>query len=422
MYSVHVHVHASCEKGSIYYSCVPLQELSSRDGTIKTLSQTLEEKKASIGKLEADLARTKSNNADRLTEVMQRSEQSMQSKAMLESQLKEVRGQLEGKERELEATRVSLEGAKQDKINSDEELAMVKSRLESLLRENESSKVEAETLRGQVEGLTEMKDTISKERSSHEREVTEMKAKLSQATVQASELQQKLRTAKQQLQKVMKEKQDESTKRESMEADLVKYEHENRQMKEQFDSAVKLMESKSSEQVSAINRTQLELSQKDSVCVSLQEQITSEARKNNELKERVTKLSADYKVSLDRCRQLEQEKLSLQQRISELTAEQNHLEQSLSAAVTERESLRAEHQASLRGVQEHEARVLDLTGQVAQLAREKQGMESQLREVSKQLVSTQQSNVQFSSELSELKSQTHGAENWEREKQVCRYV
>jgi chromosome segregation ATPase len=72
-------------------------------------------------------------------------------------------------------------------------------------------------------------------------------------------------------------------------------------------------------------------------------------------------------------------------------------------------------------VQEHEARVLDLTGQVAQLAREKQGIESQLREMSRQLVSTQQSNVQFSSQLSELKSQTHGAENWEREKQVCTY-
>lgn len=189
-------------------------------------------------------------------------------------------------------------------------------------------------------------------------------------------------------------------------------------MKEQFDSAVKLMESKLSEQVSAINRAQLELSQKESTYVSLQDQFNAEVRKNNELKERMTKLSADYKVSLDRCRQLEQEKLAFQQRISELTAEKNLVEQSLSAAVTEKESLMAEHHASLQGVQEHEARVLDLTGQVAQLAREKQGVELQLREVSKQLVSTQQSNVQFSSELSELKSQTHGTENWEREKQV----
>ena len=57
---------------------------------------------------EAELAQTKSKNADRLTEVMQRSEQSMQNKAELESRLKEVKGQLEEKERELEVARVFI--------------------------------------------------------------------------------------------------------------------------------------------------------------------------------------------------------------------------------------------------------------------------------------------------------------------------
>lgn len=394
------------------------KELSSRDCTIKTLSQTLEEKKASIGKLEAELAQTKSENADRLTEVMQRNEQTLQSKIELETSLKEAKHRLEEKERELVAVRDSLEKAELVKASMDKELLTVKGRLDGLLRENESARVEAETLRGQVEGISEIKETLTKERTSHENELAEMKLKLSQLSVQVSELQQKLSTAKQQLHKVMKEKQDEIAKRESMEAELSQYERENRQMKEQFDSAVKLMESKSSEQVAAINRAQMELGQKESTCTSLQEQITAEMRKNNELKERVTKLSADYKVSLDRSRQLEQEKLQFQHRIAELTAKHSQLEQAFSDAMIERESLQSEHQASLRGVQEHEARVLNLTGQVAQLAHEKQSLESQLRELSKQLVSTQQSNIQISTELSELKSQTHGVENWEREKLV----
>ena len=58
-------------------------------------------------------------------------------------------------------------------------------------------------------------------------------------------------------------------------------------------------------------------------------------------------------------------------------AERSQLEQSFSGMLLEKESLSLEHEASLRGVQEHEARVLDLTNQVS-LAREKEGLEMQV--------------------------------------------
>ena len=85
-------------------------------------------------------------------------------------------------------------------------------------------------------------------------------------------------------------------------------------MKEQFDAAVKLMESKSAEQTSSLSRAKLEIGQKDAECVSLREQARNKSRKNPELREKVTKLTADYKISTDWYRLLEQEKMQLQLR------------------------------------------------------------------------------------------------------------
>jgi len=268
-----------------------------------------------------------------------------------------------------------LEGEKSSLVG---QLETTRAQLEAAVREKEARQVETETLRGEVESFSQAKSNLMQEQTRHQEEILQLRGKVSESSVQISDLQQKLKTTKQQLSKALKEGQEERSRYENMEADLARYERENRQMKEQFDAAVKLMESKSAEQTSSLSRAKLEIGQKDAECVSLREQARNESRKNSELREKVTKLTADYKIATDRYRLLEQEKVQLQQKVSEVMAERSQLEQSFSGMLLEKESLSLEHEASLRGVQEHEARVLDLTNQVSQLAREKEGLEMQV--------------------------------------------
>lgn len=147
--------------------------------------------------------------------------------------------------------------------------------------------------------------------------------------MQVSELQKKLRNAKMQLGKALKENKEEQAKAQTLQASLGQYERENQQMKDQFDAAVKLMEAKSAEQTLELARLRQELGHKEVQGTSLREQLSSESRKCSELGEKVTKVMADYKISSDRCRLLEQEKHTMEERAAQLSGELSQLKQTL---------------------------------------------------------------------------------------------
>ena len=351
------------------------QELSTRDNTIKSLSHALDEKKASISSLESEIARVKSENADKLTEVVQRSEEAFQNRSDLENKVNQLERALESKERELMSGQEALKKFQTDNEGLQQELVMSQSQLLVLEREKEENQIESETLRGKVDNLSQLESSFSQEQTRYNTEVTELKSQLSQKTTQVTEMQQKIRNAKQQLQKAAKARQEFTEHKGRMESELEKHKKENTQMKEQFDSAVKMMETKSANQAAALTQAAQELSDKDTLLASISMQFSSEQQSTLELKEKVTKISADYKISTERCRLLEQEKRRLTQKMSKLSSEHSHLSQSLSDVQCLRDSLHLEHETLLRGSQEREGKVVELTQQCGQLARQKQGFE-----------------------------------------------
>ncbi len=56
---------------------------------------------------------------------------------------------------------------------------------------------------------------------------------------------------------------------------------------------------------------------------------------------------------------------------------------------------------------------------MAQLAREKEGLEGRVREAGKQLTFSEQAREQLGSEVAGLRATSRETENWQREKQVC---
>lgn len=132
-----------------------------------------------------------------------------------------------------------------------------------------------------------------------------------------------------QLGKALKENKEEQAKAQTLQASLGQYERENQQMKDQFDAAVKLMEAKSTEQTLELARLRQELGHAEARGTSLREKLAGETRKCSELGEKVTKITADYKISSDRCRLLEQEKHAVEERAAQLSSELGHLRQTL---------------------------------------------------------------------------------------------
>ncbi|XP_064396512.1 myosin-9-like isoform X1 [Halichondria panicea] len=394
------------------------QELLTRENTIKSLSHALDEKKASISSLESDIARVKSENADKLTEVVQRSEEAFQTRSDLENKVNQLQRSLESKERELVSVQEALKKLQTDSENLQQELVVSQSQLLVLEREKEENQIEHETLRGKVENLSQLESSFSQEQTRYNTEVTDLKSQLSQKTTQVTEMQQKLRNAKQQLQKAAKAKQEFTEYKGKLESELDKHKKENTQMKEQFDSAVKMMDTKSANQAAALTQAAQELSDKDTLLASLNAQLSSERQNIVELKEKITKISADYKISTERCRLLEQEKLRLTQKMAELSSEHSHLSQSLSDVQCLRDSLQLEHETLLRGSQEREGKVVELTQQCGQLAREKQGYEDKVRELSRQLVASEQRQLSLGGELEALQRWREEGQHWETEKQT----
>lgn len=398
------------------------EELAGRESTIKGLSKALEDTKAALLRMETDAARLKSEQAEKLVEIMQHSEQSTQSKDAVEGELRAVRAQLGSKAEELKRVCEQLKVAGREKSEMKNKLDVTVSRLEMQDREREASKVESETLRGQVDSLSKVHCSLSQEQTKQLESITELTSKLNQKVNQVQGLQQKLQVAKTKLGQAVEEKEREAVRRAEVEGQLARHQRENHQMKQQFESAVELMEAKVSEQSTAVARMGMEKGQKESEVSQLREQLVVESRKSSEMKERVMKLSADCKVSLDRCRHLEAEKVQLQQSLSELTSKHSRLEHSLSDTLSDREVLQLEHQTSLASVQACEAKVMDLTNQLGTLAREKHVMDSQLREVSRQLLASEQTKHSATAELQALREVVQSAGNWDTEKQVCQLV
>lgn len=194
-----------------------------------------------------------------------------------------------------------------------------------------------------METLSESSLSLSREQAQQRESISTLNSRLSQSTGQVQQLQEKLEAAKRNLGKVMEEKDEEGKRREKAESELVRHERENRQMKQQFDSAIALMESKLSDQEGSMSKLRLELNQKDSALSSLREEFQAETRQRAELKERLGKVSADYKVTLERSRLLDGEKVELQQSLAHLKSQYSHLEHTHADLLSEREALQLEH-------------------------------------------------------------------------------
>lgn len=390
------------------------QELSGKESTIRNLSETLEQKKIAVTTMTRDLAQAKAECAEKLQESLQHSEKGVQAKVLLE----ETKGKLEKRETELKQAREEMEAACKERSAISTELEIAMAKLEALEREGEVSKVESETLRGKVEYLSSTGASLKQDQSKHMNELADLNSKLIQSSDQVKELQSKVQSTRKRLSNVTAERDDVVRKGKEVEAELARNVKENQQMKQQFDSAVKLMDSKLSDQASAMHRLTEQLHLKESTITSLTEQLTSDSRKSSELMEKIVKVSADYKISSDRCRLLEKEKVELRGRLSELMTQNSHLQYTYNETLTEREAIRCEHEASLKGMQGQEMRVLTLTEQLAQVAREKYAVEDKLREMSKQLLSSEQKKSGISAELEELRGKVHKAQSLDREKLV----
>lgn len=390
------------------------QEVSGKECTIKTLSEALELKKTALAAIDREMTQAMAEHAEKLKESLQYSEQSVQAMAALE----EVKTELVRKEIELKQARGEMEDSRKERSVLSTEFDIVVTKLKVLEREKEASKVESETLRGQVECLSGERTSLSQEQSKHKDTLADLSAELARRSDQMKELESNFQTARKRISDVTAERDEGTKKREEMNAELARNAKENKQMKYQFDSAVKLMDSKLSAQASATSRLTGELEMKGRTIASLREQLTADSRKSSELMEKVMKVSADYKVSSDRCRLLENEKADLQRTVRELTTNNSHLEHTYSETMSEREVIRSECEAALNGMQEHEARVLTITQQLAHVAREKHAAEDQLREMSKQLLSSEQEKLSLSAKLEGLQEKVHRAKDLDKEKMV----
>lgn len=349
------------------------KELVNKDSTIQNLSQTLEEKKAALAESNTHLADVKGENAEKLTELLQKNEQVLVYKSSIEKELSEKTSLLKSHQEELERMRKAVEKLQVEHASMKEQLQVAETQAQVLEREKEASLMEKEMLRGQVGSLSMSQTELEEARRKQEEEVAQLRTAATESSSLVADLQQKLRNAKQQLGKALKSSKEHQAKQESLQADLERYEKENRQMKEQFDSAVKLMENKATEQALTLSQARQETAQKEAEISHLKQQVAADNRTVKELRERVTKVSADYKISTDRCRLIEQECQQLQGRVGELEVEVSQLQQTVADTTAERESLGLEHQALLSGMQEHEARMLQMTSQLAELARDKEG-------------------------------------------------
>ena len=350
------------------------KELSNKDSTIQSLSQALEEKKTALTESVSLLSTVKSENAEKATELLQRIEQVLINKSSIEKELSENVSQLKTQHNELENMKKVMEELQLEHTSIREQFELAKVQLQMLKKEKEAELAEKEMLHGHVSSLSLSQTELQEMHSKQGVEVAQLQAAASKSSAMITDLQQKLRNSKLQLTTAIKSSKEEQAKQENLKVELERYAKENRQMKEQFDSAVKLMERNTAEQTQALSQAKQEIVQKEADNNHLRQQVTADSRTVKELRERLTKISADYKISTDRCRLIEHECQQLRTRVGELEEELGRMQQTVVDTAADRESLTHEHQALLSGMQEHEGRMLEMTNQLAELARDKQSM------------------------------------------------
>ena len=345
-------------------------EMQKKNSAVQTISQVLEEKKTAITELTMEISSIKSDGAAKLTDVVQKNEELLKLNALLEKGLSEKEAALRVQASEMERSKKLSEELQEKLALAEEQLQIAQTQLELVEKEKASSLTEREGLCGQVDSLSQLQTELKERCRKQDELVAQLKANALVSSAEISDYRTKLQRANQQLSQTVREWKDSEH---TAQGQLERYEKENRQMKKQFDSAITLMETKASEQSQVLNRMRESVKLKEEEIARLKEQIASNTRTIGELRERVIKATADYKISSERCRLMEQECQQLQVRVRELELELGQAQVAVSDVTAERESLSSEHRALLNGMQEHEKRTLEMTNQVAELAREKEG-------------------------------------------------
>ena len=350
------------------------KELSNKDSTIQSLSHALEEKKTALTESVSLLSKVKSENAEKVNELLQKIEEVLVNKSSVEKELSGKTSQLKTQHDEVEKMKMVMDELQLEHTSIREQFELAKVQLQMLEKEKQAELAEKEMLHGQVSSLSLSQTELQEMHSKQKVEVAQQQAAASESSAMISDLQKKLCNSKLQLTAAIKSSKEEQVKQENLKVELERYAKENRQMKEQFDSAVKLMERNTAEQTQALSQAKKEVVQKEAENNNLRQQVKADSRTVKELKERLTKISADYKISTDRCRLIEHECQQLHTKVGELEEEVGRMQQTVVDTAADRESLTHEHQALLSGMQEREGRMLEMTNQLAELARDKQSM------------------------------------------------
>ena len=411
------------------------EEHANCDAVAKRLTESLDALEAVQQKAleaEKELVSVKADYARRLDELMRQNKLLTEERAGVDMELTKMSLQVEQHKQALAAASLSAEQLDLEKTSLLRELQQldlektsllgelqsVRLQLEAMQREQESGKTQVEILQGKVDEVSRAREAALKEQTRHKEEAARLQRAIAELTSQASDLQQKLRSAEQRVSKAVEESGAERVRRESVEAELSQLKRENKQMKSQFDSAVELMEARMAEQASSLSKAQQGRAQKEAECSSLREQVGAESRQNAQLKEKVAKLTADCQVWSDRCRLLEQEQLDLKHRVADSSAEVEHLRQAASGAQADRDTFSSERDALLRSIQEQESRTLELMGHVTTVSRDKELLESQVRELGRRLGTSEDQRRQLSVQLQECEGLFSSSEKQQMEIKV----
>ena len=348
-------------------------EMRSKSSVIQNLSQLLEEKKSTISELNTEVSSAKGDGATKLTEVLQKNEELLRRNSALESDLGKKESVLQRQEAAAEELKRQMEKLQESISVAEERMQSTRGELKVVERERQTSITERERLCGKVDTLAQSRRDLEEKFRQDKEKMAQLEGRVAELSSQVSDLQKNLQTAQQQANKSVKELKDYQLREESLRSELDRAARENVQMKQQFDSALSLMESKAAEQTQLLRRSKEDAESKYTEISRLKQQAVSNSKTMGDLRERVTKSEADCKISGERCRLLERDGEQLRGRVGELEMALNQREAEVGDARAEKETLTCEHRTLLSGMQEHETRVLQLTNQVAELAREKEG-------------------------------------------------
>ncbi|CAI8009759.1 hypothetical protein GBAR_LOCUS6524 [Geodia barretti] len=243
---------------------------------------------------------------------------------------------------------------------------------------------------GEVDTLSQSRRNLEQKCAEDEEKKAQLESRVAELSSRVGDLQKKLQVARQQANKSATELEERETREEALRGELGRAERENSQMKQQFDSAVSLMESKAAEQSQLLRRSKEEAESKDAENSRLKQQAASNAKTIGDLRERATKSEADCKISSERCRLLERDGGQLRGRVGELEMALNQWEAEVGDARAEKETLI--------------------------------WLESRMKESSRELVASEVAREQLSSELESLRLQLREGGQWQTDRQALMEV